>query len=274
MARPELRPMSVGEILDRTASLYRDNFGLFFGISLVPHAFVLAWALVQVALQGPPPLLEPRALRDLIVLAGFIVEAGFTYLFTQGSTAFAVSELYLGRGTSIRASLIQVVRRLGGLTRCILLNGFTLFVGAVLFLLPGVFFACRLMVALPAAVLEDLGARQSFRRSFSLTRNNTSRALGIYALYFSLRIVGILLLFYPSGLVTDLSHVNPGGAIVWRDVVTFLNVLFATLVDPFLTIAAAVFYFDLRVRKEALDLQLMMSGSEKIPERPIAAPSI
>jgi hypothetical protein len=34
-----------------------------------------------------------------------------------------------------------------------------------------------------------------------------------------------------------------------------------------------VFYFDLRVRKEALDLQLMMNDSGKIPAGPIGAPS-
>ena len=37
------------------------------------------------------------------------------------------------------------------------------------------------------------------------------------------------------------------------------NFFGSLLVVPFLTIATSVFYFDLRVRKEALDLQLMLN---------------
>jgi len=273
MARPDLRPMSVGEILDRTASLYRDNFALFFGISLVPHVLVMAWVLTQLAIQGPPPRIEPRALRDLLIFAGTIAEYEIAYLLAQGSTAFAVSELYWGRATSVRASLVQVIRRLGRLTRYVLLSGFTLFAGFMLFGFPGVFLACRLIVGLPAAVLEDLGARQSFRRSFSLTKHHSVRALGVYALVLVLRIAVFLVILYPSRLVAELTRVHPAAAVPWREALAFVNVSFATLIDPFLTIAATVFYFDLRVRKEALDLQMMMSPGESFPGKAITAHS-
>jgi len=271
MPTPDLRPMSAGEILDRTASLYRNNFILFFGISFVSHILVLAWVLTQSALQGPPPRIEPRGLRDLVILAGTVVEYVFAYLFAQGPTAFAVSELYFGRRISARASFVEVIRRFGRLTRGVLLSGLTLFTGAVLFVLPGLFFACRLLVALPAAVLEDLGARESFKRSFSLTRHHTGRALAVYAMYVVLRIAAFLLILYPGHLVAELSRVNPLAAVPWRHAVAFANVSFATLIDPFLTIAATVFYFDLRVRKEALDLQLMMGAGESIPAGPMRA---
>jgi hypothetical protein len=37
------------------------------------------------------------------------------------------------------------------------------------------------------------------------------------------------------------------------------NFVAGVLVTPVLTIASSIFYFDLRVRKEAFDLQLMMN---------------
>src|SRR5271155_1657422 len=46
----ELRPLSTGEILDRTFTLYRRNFLLFLGISAIPHALVLVLNLVRVSL--------------------------------------------------------------------------------------------------------------------------------------------------------------------------------------------------------------------------------
>lgn len=46
----ELRPLSTGEILDRTFTLYRRNFLLFLGISAIPHVLVLVLNLVRVSL--------------------------------------------------------------------------------------------------------------------------------------------------------------------------------------------------------------------------------
>jgi hypothetical protein len=45
----------------------------------------------------------------------------------------------------------------------------------------------------------------------------------------------------------------------------------ASLAGPLLTIALTLAYYDARVRKEALDLQLMMQHLAAIPERDPAA---
>jgi hypothetical protein len=44
----DLRPLSIGDILDRTFLLYRRYFPLFLGITAIPQVFVLAWNLAQV----------------------------------------------------------------------------------------------------------------------------------------------------------------------------------------------------------------------------------
>ena len=46
-----LRPLSTGELLDRTFSLYRSHFGLFVGIFGLPHLVVFAFQCVGVGLQ-------------------------------------------------------------------------------------------------------------------------------------------------------------------------------------------------------------------------------
>ena len=46
-----LRPLTVSEILDRTAQLYRSNFLLFAGISSVYAGVLLVLSLLQIALQ-------------------------------------------------------------------------------------------------------------------------------------------------------------------------------------------------------------------------------
>ena len=45
-----LRPLTLGEILDRTAQLYRSNFLLFAGIFSVYSGVVLVLSLAQIGL--------------------------------------------------------------------------------------------------------------------------------------------------------------------------------------------------------------------------------
>jgi hypothetical protein len=51
--RAELRPSSLGEILDLTAQMYRSHFMLYFGIAGISYAGVLALSLLLDALFYP-----------------------------------------------------------------------------------------------------------------------------------------------------------------------------------------------------------------------------
>ena len=54
MAALDLRPLSLGELLDRTFFLYRRHFLLFLGIAAVPYLLVLIPVLVGLLLYGLP----------------------------------------------------------------------------------------------------------------------------------------------------------------------------------------------------------------------------
>jgi len=108
MSTLDLRPLSIGELLDRTFSLYRRNFLLFIGIAALPQLLVLALQLVQVILtpakmgvarpateefQAASPVFTTVGVAGIIVLAlvGIIVYF-IAYLFSQGATVYAVSD--------------------------------------------------------------------------------------------------------------------------------------------------------------------------------------
>lgn len=59
MSTLDLRPLSIGELLDRTFSLYRRNFALFIGIAAIPQLLVLALQLVQTAFLPSRTVLPP-----------------------------------------------------------------------------------------------------------------------------------------------------------------------------------------------------------------------
>ena len=46
MDATELRPLTLGELLDRTFQLYRNHFWLFVGIMAIPSAFSVPFTVL------------------------------------------------------------------------------------------------------------------------------------------------------------------------------------------------------------------------------------
>lgn len=276
MAAIDLRPLSLGEILDRTFSLYRDNFLLFFGITAIPQLLILALHLIQLTFTGtigtvrvsPSPTVlsgSEAGVALALGLLGLLVYL-IAYLFAQGGTVFAVSELYMGRATTIADSLRRMRGQAMNLFGVTLLNGLAVGVAAILLIVPGVWLACRLITCVPAALLEDLGARDSLERSYRLTEDYAGRAFVIYLVYFVIAIIAASLFMFPFDFMLGFSAVrHPDSIRMWAALAQMGNAVAETLVTPILLIATAVFYYDLRVRKEAFDLQLMMNPGATAP---------
>jgi hypothetical protein len=286
MASVDLRPLSLGEILDRTFSLYRRNFLLFFGITAIPQLLILALNLVQAMLTKPTiplaklPVEQLQAGPSSGLLAFGVVGAivaiiiyMVAYLFAQGGTVYAVSELYLGRQTTIGASLSRMRGQLGSLFGVLFLNGLVVMVATLFLIIPGIYLACRLITCVPAALLEDLGPRASLERSFRLTQGSAGRSFVIFLLYFILVYAAVFLFMLPFTFMVAISAKDPSMMRVWLALSHVGEFLAGVLVAPVLTIATAVFYYDLRVRKEAFDLQLMMNPSGASPAGSAGVPT-
>lgn len=274
MADLDLRPLTLGEILDRTFSLYRKHFLLFAGITAIPNLLILALNLAQMLLMPLPrlpagfppdqfqglPLGVGSGIAVLLVsgLLGLVVYM-VAYLFAQGGTVFAVSEFYLGRNTTIGASLGRMRGQLLSLFGVVFLSGLATGVAFLLLIVPGIYVACRLIACIPAALLEDLGPVNAMERSFALTKDFASRAFLIYLLYFALIYGAALLFSFPFTMAALFFTRHPDTMRILLALGTVGQFLARVLVSPVLTIATAVFYYDLRVRKEAFDLQVMLN---------------
>jgi hypothetical protein len=111
----QLRPLSLGEVLDRTAELYRTNFPLFAGISAVFAGAMLLTGLLQLGVQyllGYPHI--PPA-REWAYGVAVIVTALVALLIAGlwvAAIARAVAWIYLGEATTIRDAVLSVVPRL------------------------------------------------------------------------------------------------------------------------------------------------------------------
>jgi len=187
-----------------------------------------------------------------------LVVSLIAYMFSQGGTILAVSDLYLGRSTTIGASLRRVWEDFGSLFGVVFLNGLAISVGLILFLIPGIYLLCRLLVCVPAALIENRGPRESLRRSFDLTRGSAGRSFVIILLAAVLNYGAVLLLALPLGFLLASNARDPSMLHLFNALTQVSTSIAIILVSPVLLIATSIFYYDLRVRKEAFDLQFMM----------------
>jgi len=187
------------------------------------------------------------------------------YLLAQGATVFSVSELYLGRTITIRQSFSRMRGNILTLLGVLILNGLAIGAATILLIIPGIWLACRLLVVIPVALLEGEGPRGSLSRSMRLTQDHAGSAFLILLLYYAMVFAAAMLFTAPFQAVQFFDTIKHSGSPeIWAALTQVGASISAILVVPILTIASSLFYFDLRIRKEGLDLQMML-GPEVNP---------
>lgn len=287
-----LRPLGVGDIVDRVITIYRARPLLFLAISAIPYlVLVLVVGGLSVAFAGTfaalAPLLAGDVDRGLPILAALapsliafvavvIVVALATSLVQSAALVDAAAARYLGRETTVGDALRVGLRA----SPRLLLMGLAAFAAfcalwAVLLVaiavgrewyvvvagmgtgFVGMFYlAASWMVSPAVATLEGSGPIASLRRSWRLSQGNRWRILGLIALLFILQVVlsSILSIVLVASFATDETV-----QVVLQQVVN----LVATIAwAPIYWGTFAVLYYDLRVRKEAFDLEL---AAEALP---------
>jgi len=221
-----LRPLSLGEILDRTFQIYRSHFLMFAGISSFAAGLDLVWQLVQTT--------AVRAVQHRVgAVALGAVSSGFSLInllvyIVVGAVAMAaitraVSAIYLGQSTGIAQAYREIQAHwsryvwlyvvaaflawgpvvlvfIAILAVAIAVPGFAtgtlgvlvlpVLMGlAMLVLLPfGVWMSLRYSLANPACVFEDLSIRAALKRSILLSKG----AMQKFNIFVMVLLVGII----------------------------------------------------------------------------------
>ena len=149
-----LRPMALGEILDRTAQLYRGNFLLFAGISAVYAGVLLVLSLIQIGVQE---LLRVEHLtRQLTWATGIGILVLWTAIFIFGGLAVAannraVAWVHLGERATIRGAYSSILPRLGRYLWLMSITAFRVWLPCAL--LYGGYIAFALLYIRPKGIL-------------------------------------------------------------------------------------------------------------------------
>jgi hypothetical protein len=249
-----LRPLSVGEILDTSFSLYRRHFGALATVSLVCTGLPLVLRLFIEAAGG---LLEHLTLTLLYGLS-----LGALSLIATGATVFIVSESYLGRPLTAREALMRATPYMGRILIAWLLIAIVVLLGSLLIFFPGIILAVGLAVAIPAVVLESgQSASGALSRSWELTRGSRWRIFGLGITLFVLLYIPVVAI---SGLVAFLLPRGSAAAFGPSSTATIVALAIGGVIQlfiyPLFYCVLTVTYYDLRVRKEGFDLELLASS--------------
>jgi uncharacterized membrane protein len=113
-------------------------------------------------------------------------------------------------------------------------------------------------VAVPALMFEHVGGVKALGRSFDLVRGRWWATFG--ALLAAVILLGVVLLVVGlifNGIESGLKVSSTG---LWLTLNGISTVIGDLVVYPFIAAVIAVVYIDLRVRKEALDLDRLAAG--------------
>jgi hypothetical protein len=282
--------MSFGEIVDGSLKLYRHNFGLFLQLAIaslaVPAALIIYFMLTMAAELPMTMMMMMGGVMNwtliLYMLVIFVTYGMGTFMLSAAAIR-VVSDSYLGRSTTFGQALGTGLSKiwplfLVGFGKWILLLLIMAVIGGacgVAFMLmstagmPGIgtlvaavvgvlgawltiWVASGYGITTPVVVLEQLQSSfDAFGRSWDLTRGHRGKVAG-------LAIVAILLFSVVPQMVLQIigavaGATNPAVVMVFM----VLSYVVPVILFPAVSCVFTLIYYDLRVRREAFDLQML-----------------
>ncbi len=253
----EVRALSLSEILDQGLRLVRNHFSLILGVGLIlylPLTFlgVLLEGVVEAAGNSPDATMRVAAIGIGMVLLALLLSPIVTAAITHG-----LGQVYLGREVVVGDCLRRAVSILLPLLGTFLLYSLAVAGGFILLIIPGIYFMLAFMLVNQIVVLEGRFGVKALQRSRDLMRDNIGRGIGVFLASF------ILTALLSSGVDLALSSIP----IVYP----IASAVAQAAGFGFYSAVGVLFYFDLRCRKEAFDLEHLSRIVEERSEAPSPA---
>lgn len=245
-----LEPMTTGMILDRSFRLYAQNFSLMIGLTAIVQLPIMIFTVGMPLLQGANPLVGVlAALVGLIALAisGLIVTPWVTASATK-----AVSERFLGNQIAVMSALKFGGRYILRLVLIQLVVTLIVFVGMLLCVVPGIIWALSYSLVIPVAVLENSSSGGIIRqRSWDLVKGSRWKVFAVLAII----VVAQVLLSLSGSFFIQLFYGSVSGT--GQALGGIISSVAGLLTFPLQPIAVTLLYYDLRIRKEGFDLEML-----------------
>lgn len=286
----DLRPMSIGDFLDRVVYFYRTHFvslalySLIFAIPNTVLTFFSTWFTEDIA-NTPVPSTDPAAvfgqlgqLYGLIILLNIV--STFIIAFQAAGVAAAVKAAFMeGRHLSTGEMLAEVRKKAGSLVGIAFVSLLLWVPITCSLLIPpiymaiGTLYSFGVFLAYSIVMYENREVKESLRRGWLLICSGGKRALALLLVYllfsyiFSALLLGVLTI-----PVTMIDAVNES-SLLSAAIQSIISLFSYIILTPFTFSSFSFLYFDLRVRSEGLDVALMSSMGSNEPMDLATAPT-
>jgi hypothetical protein len=294
----ELRPLTLGELLDRAFLVYRRNFSLFAGIMVIPACALIPARFFLLRTRDVPfpwNKASPTPHMAAYTIALLFLDC-ILYAVAQGATTYAVADAYLGHVSTVRSAYGKIRRhfwRIMGLTfnvgirvsglmvilvfasaaaggalagvisRSRMPSPFDalIVVGLVLagFALT-IVFSTRYALSLPAVLLENIKGGAAIRRSVLLSKGRRGQIF--LAILLGVVVLYAMAIIFQGPFYAGIALAGIKGQLPgWLILAMSVSgAIGGVIASPLLMIVLVLFYYDLRIRKEGFDLQYMMTS--------------
>lgn len=252
-----LRAMGIGELLDAAIRVYRSEWRVLMGIVafvLIPLSLVEVW--ITQAIIGPlggTPVGSDEVLSQVVIVALVFVAIQFLIVgpFLVAAITRAAADVYLGEPVGIAKTYGFALRRIHSILWITILTVLATLLGFVLLIIPGVIAFVRFAFAPPVLVVEGRRGTGAMGRSWRLAKGHFWRILGTLLAAGLIAVIVSSIVTIPAELIAQ--RLGPDG---WP-VSSLGSVIATVLTTPFSMLVVVLLYFDLRIRKEAFDLEVM-----------------
>jgi len=279
MAFSQLRPLSLGEMLDGAFTIYRRQFASLFLTALVPQLPLIVLVAVYYAFlasmagSAATGFGSTTAIAAVIVVLVLVPFAAVGSATAVGAVTFQVARAYTGTpvttGEAIRRGLKRSLPMMGAYAVVAILSMF----GILAFFIGFVVVWISAFAVAPAVVLEHRGPMEGISRSWQLIK-------GAWGEVFLVMFIAGMIATLPGTAVSMVamigalvvSHGNPDTLMAAQVVGQVLSQIARTVTVPFSIGTTVLLYYDRRVRTEALDVQMMAEALAAAPAPVPAAP--
>jgi hypothetical protein len=238
------RPRSIAELVDASIQLFRRTYREL--VTIMAIAYVPWLAATTIADRMGAVSIPAEGDPSFSLAGAMVMVAGFAWLTIVGAGCVAAtSDRYLGRQPDIAQSLQRALSRAWPIIGTTLVTLVLAAFGLILLIIPGLYFFARFALSSTVALLEERPVLQSLERSATLSQGR------------KLHILGAMLAVW---LITFAVTVTVGavvGLLGLASVSILAEAAVGIGITPLITVVTAVLYYDLRIRAEGFDVELM-----------------
>jgi hypothetical protein len=262
---PRFEAMTTGALLDRAFRLYTGNFSLMLGITAAAYVpFYLIILAIESSLGGNVQA-SSGGLSTLLFKVGFMVLwASIAFPIAGGAATYAISERYLGNDVTIGESLRLALSRFWTLSVAQITATIRVMFGFLLLIVPGILWLLSYSLVVPAILVENQKATPSLSRSRDLVKGHRGKVFCVLFVINLLQGIALLGVSMISGMIFNIE--SGAGAVLNSAIINLVSIF----VTPLGIVATILLYYDMRIRKEGFDLE-MLSRAITVSTETVAA---